>query len=97
MATLRKITSTASNMTLTVYKLQNIIGYRFTNAEFGWEAVQAPGSLIRLGELNARGLIRHSPGWQRFPDGNRRLAVLGDTVLKLALVEDWYQGDAVRG
>lgn len=97
MATIRRVQNTIGHMTPTVRKLQNIIGYKFNNAQYLWEAVQAPGSIIRSGEISGAGTIRHSVGWQRFPDGNRRLAVLGDTVLKLALVEDWYKGDEVRG
>lgn len=80
-----------------VRKLQSRIGYNFKNAQYLWEAVQAPGSIVRSGEVEGAGTERHSVGFQRFPDGNRRLAVLGDTVLKLALVEDWYQGEGVRG
>ncbi|KAL2058320.1 hypothetical protein ABVK25_001046 [Lepraria finkii] len=96
MATIRRVQNTIGHMTPTVRKLQNILGYKFNNAQYLWEAVQAPGSIIRSGEISGAGTIRHSAGWQRFPDGNRRLAVLGDTVLKLALVEDWYKGDEVR-
>lgn len=88
---------TALRMAPTVRKLQSRIGYNFRNAQYLWEAVQAPGSIVRSGEVEGAGTGRHSVGFQRFPDGNRRLAVLGDTVLKLALVEDWYRGEAVRG
>ena len=85
-------------MAHTVSKLQGRLRYRFKNAQFLWEAVQAPGSIVRSGELACAGTERHSVGFRRFPDGNRRLAVLGDTVLKLALVEDWYKdGRTVRG
>lgn len=88
---------TALRMAPTVRKVQSRIGYNFQNAQFIWEALQAPGSIVRSGEVEGAGTERHSVGFQRFPDGNRRLAVLGDTVLKLALVEDWYKGDGVRG
>lgn len=88
---------TALRMAPTVRKVQSRIGYNFKNAQFIWEAVQAPGSIVRSGEVEGAGTERHSVGYQRFPDGNRRLAVLGDTVLKLALVEDWYKGEGVRG
>lgn len=87
---------TALRMAPTVRKVQSRIGYNFKNAQYLWEAVQAPGSIVRSGEVEGAGTERHSVGFQRFPDGNRRLAVLGDTVLKLALVEDWYQGKGVR-
>lgn len=88
---------TALRMFPTVRKVQSRIGYDFKNAHYVWEALQAPGSIVRSGEVEGAGTERHSVGFQRFPDGNRRLAVLGDTVLKLALVEDWYGGDGVRG
>ena len=88
---------TALRMAPTVRKAQSRIGYNFKNAQYLWEAVQAPGSIIRSGEVEGAGTERHSAGFQRFPDGNRRLAVLGDTVLKLALVEDWYKREGSRG
>ncbi|CAD6584555.1 MAG: hypothetical protein ASARMPRED_001799 [Alectoria sarmentosa] len=86
----------AVRMAPTVCKLQRKIGYNFKNAQYLWEAVQAPGSIVRSGEVEGAGTERHSRGFQRFPDGNRRLAVLGDTVLKLALVEDWFKGEGSR-
>ena len=88
---------TTFRMVSTVRKVENRIGYPFQNATFLWEAVQAPGSIVRSGEVLGAGTERHSTGFVRFPDGNRRLAVLGDTVLKLALVDDWYRGGGVRG
>ena len=84
-------------MVSTVRMAQIKIGYDFKNAPYLWEALQAPGSIVRSGEIDGAGTERHSVGFQRFPDGNRRLAVLGDAVLRLALVEDWYKGDTVRG
>ena len=88
---------TALRMAPTIRKLQNRIGYNFKNAQYLWEAVQAPGAIVRSGEVLGAGTERHSVGFQSFPEGNRRLAVVGDTVLKLALIEDWYKGEAVRG
>ncbi len=87
----------ALRMGPTVRQVQRRIGYNFNNAQYLWEALQAPGSVVRSGEVEGAGTERHSVGFQRFPDGNRRLAVLGDTVLKLALVEGWYKGDGNRG
>lgn len=87
----------AVRMAPTVRKVQSRIGYNFKNAQYLWEAVQAPGSIVRTGEVEGAGTERHSLGFQRFPDGNRRLAVLGDTVLKLALVEDWFKEEGSRG
>ena len=87
-----------SPMVSTVARLQNIIGYKFKNAQLGWEAVQAPGSITRAGEtVHARTAKDTAVGFERLPDGNRRLAVIGDTALRLALCEVWYLGDEVRG
>lgn len=65
--------------------VQDIIGYNFTDPFILWEALQAAGS----GNTFA--------GNRRFPEGNKRLAVLGDTILQLVLVRDWYETALVRG
>lgn len=64
--------------------VEGIIGYRFSDRLILWEALQAAGSPVT------------SAGTRRFPDGNKRLAVLGDAVLKLVLVAEWYDGADVR-
>lgn len=87
----------ALQMAPAVSLVQKTIGHEFRNALYIWEALQAPGSIVRSGQIQGVGTKRHSVGFQRFTDGNRRLAVLGDTVLKLALVGDWYKGEGVRG
>ena len=84
-------------MTPTIRTAQNKIGYRFKNPQYLWEALQAPGSIVRSGEVQGAGTTYHSKGFEGFPDGNRRLAVVGDAALRLAIVEDWYKGDTVRG
>ena len=81
----------------TVQILQTILSYKFKNAQLLWEAVQAPGSIVRSGEVAGAGTIRHSVGFERCPDGNRRLAIVGDVALKMALVEEWYDGKEDRG
>ncbi|KAM0797066.1 ribonuclease III domain-containing protein [Usnea florida] len=80
----------------TVRKLQSKIGYTFKNPQYLWEAVQAPGSVLHPDEVPSSGTDRHGAGLQKFPDGNKRLALLGDTILKLALLEDWYKGQESR-
>lgn len=87
----------AHNMLDTVLTMQKILGYKFNKPKILWEALQAPGAIFRSGEISGAGGIRHSVGYQRLPDGNKRLAIVGDTVLKLALVEDWYKGEENRG
>ncbi len=84
-------------MASTVARLQIITGYKFKNAQLIWEAVQAPGSITRVGQTVQARTTRHSLGFERLPDGNKRLAVVGDTALKLALCEDWYFGGEARG
>lgn len=67
-----------------VQRLQDIIGYSFEDPSIAFEAVSAAGAAIT------------SVGYRSFPNGNKRLAVLGDTVLQLALAEGWYEGDEAR-
>ena len=65
--------------------VENIIGYNFNDPLILWEALQPAGS----------GVI--SAGSRLFLDGNKRLAMLGDAVLHVALVDDWYGGAGTRG
>ena len=62
-----------------------LIAYPIREPFIFWEALNAPGSGIT------------SIGTRRFPDGNKRLAMLGDAVLKSALLQDWYVGSQARG
>ncbi|KAL8974625.1 MAG: hypothetical protein Q9197_001137 [Variospora fuerteventurae] len=73
----------ASEKSRTLAEME-IIGYTFNDPTLVWEAVSAAGSFT-------------SGGNRQFADGNKRLAVLGDTVLQLALAEHWYDGTGVRG
>ena len=75
----------ANNMDTILQAVQNIIEYRFKEQLILWEAMQAAGSNVR------------SAGDRKFLDGNKRLAVIGDTVLQLVLAEKWYSGGTVRG
>lgn len=72
-------------MTGKVQGAEAIIGRTFNNRLLLWEALQAAGSPVLL------------IGNRRLENGNKRLAVLGDTVLQLALVEGWYESNAARG
>lgn len=71
-------------MALAVQGVQNVIGYTFADPYLVREAVSAAGSIVAAGP-------------RRFPNGNKRLALLGDTILQLALAEDWYDGTEPRG
>ncbi|KAK4692495.1 hypothetical protein P7C71_g4727, partial [Lecanoromycetidae sp. Uapishka_2] len=75
----------ASSMAAKIHGAEAIIGHTFANQLLLWEALQAAGSPV------------HMVGTRRLDNGNKRLAVLGDTVLQLALVEDWYEGNTPRG
>ncbi|KAL8701941.1 MAG: hypothetical protein Q9201_004646 [Fulgogasparrea decipioides] len=57
---------------------QALIDYQFNDIAPLWEALQAPGP-------DATTL-----SGQPLPRGNMRLALLGDSVLKTALLEGWY-------
>lgn len=88
----------ASRLIPTIEKAQSIIGYKFTNSQLLWKAFQAPDSLLRSGSDETAGLrtVRFSVEFDRFPGGHKSLALLGDTVLKLVLVEIWYKMDCKR-
>ncbi|CAO1601421.1 hypothetical protein XANCAGTX0491_005084 [Xanthoria calcicola] len=73
-----------AQMKVAVNGVESIIGYVFDDRFLLWEALQAAGSPV----VHA--------GGRSFRNGNKRLAVLGDTVLQLALVEQWYAGEQAR-
>lgn len=75
----------ANDMDTNLEAVQDIIGYQFNERLILWEAMQAAGSMVR------------SAGDREFVDGNKRLAVIGDTVLQLVLAESWYGSGTSRG
>ncbi|KAF6221564.1 hypothetical protein HO133_002420 [Letharia lupina] len=64
--------------------VEEIIGYQFSDPWTIWEALQAAGSPVQ------------TIGNRRLVGGNRRLAVLGDRVLDLAIAEAWHEGMEAR-
>ncbi|EON64602.1 hypothetical protein W97_03835 [Coniosporium apollinis CBS 100218] len=64
---------------------QAVLGYDFNDSDLLWEALQAAGSPV------------FAVGRRFLPDGNKRLAILGDAVLKLILIRDGYVHDESRG
>ena len=66
-----------------VHGVENIIGYTFDDPYLVWEAVSAAGSIT-------------SAGGRHFVNGNKRMAVVGDTLLQLALAESWYESPLER-
>lgn len=67
----------------TIEAVESLIQYKFKDSALLWEA------------LNIKPVI--TPGLPVPPEGNKRLAVIGDSVLQLALAEEWYKGDTSRG
>jgi ribonuclease-3 len=65
--------------------VETLIQYKFHDTELLWEALQT--TKVLLG--NARAAVP--------PDGNRRLAIVGDAAMQLALAEDWYRTSDSRG
>ena len=72
-------------MTDKIQGVENAIGYQFDDQAVLWEALQAAGSGVT--SINGRPLT----------DGNKRLALLGDAIVNVALIEDWYEGSAPKG
>ncbi|OBT76529.1 hypothetical protein VF21_05435 [Pseudogymnoascus sp. 05NY08] len=60
---------------------EDVIDYSFIDKELLWEALQAAGSNMAF----------------RYPEGNKRLAMIGDAVLKLVVLEDLRAVDSQRG
>ena len=58
---------------------QAIVGYNFVDPSILWESLQAPGAPPIA--TNGR----------NFSNGNKRLALLGDAVLKTVLLGHWYK------
>jgi len=72
-------------MLLAVENLQSTLTYQFTNPRHLLEVLKAAGSGQNIDQSRT------------FIDGNKRLAQLGDAVMKLALLEDWYASGTDRG
>jgi ribonuclease III len=66
-------------------KCQDIIGYEFNNRHLGWEALQMAGN----------GISRS--GGRSCPSGNKRLAIMGDSILGVVLSKPWYDGGKAEG
>ncbi|CAD6592085.1 MAG: hypothetical protein ASARMPRED_005972 [Alectoria sarmentosa] len=63
----------------TIDAVESLIQYRFNHTALLWEALQCSG------------IIFDSEGQAVLPDGNKRLAIIGETVLRLALADEWYK------
>ena len=65
--------------------IQRKLRYVFVDPSILSEALQAAGNGIS------------QVGGRKIMEGNKRLAMLGDSVLQLALLNDWYMGGESRG
>ena len=68
-----------------IHAVETLVRYRFHNPALLWEALQGPSVLI------------DSAGKPVPPDGNKRLAIVGDAAIRLALAENWYPGKTSKG
>ena len=68
-----------------IIAVEEIIGYSFNDANCLWEALQAPGSGV------------FQAGHRAIPEGNKRLALVGDAAIKKIIVDDWFLTDHPRG
>jgi len=59
-------------------RVQTILQYTFRDQSLLIEALQAPGSNVS------------TVGGRPIPDGNRRLGLLGNTVIQTMLLDEWY-------
>jgi ribonuclease-3 len=75
----------ATQMNAYVAGVENVIGCHFTDPNKLWEALQAAGSPVQF------------IGSRRISDGHKRLALIGDSVLKLALISHLYVGTDSKG
>ena len=67
------------------HDLERRLGHIFHNPDLLGEALEAAGNGTQ------------KIGNREIEDGNKRLALLGDTILKMALLRDWFaSGDTRR-
>lgn len=90
----KTLSSTTPRLKTIVYKalpdnsrqeLERKIGHIFADPNLLWEALQAHGN----------GVVQI--GIRKVQDGNKKMAMLGDTILQLAVLRDWFDsGDSRR-
>lgn len=68
-----------------VQRCQEIIKYEFIDQDLGWEALQMAGNGTKVA------------GSREIPNGNKRLAILGEFVINVILSRDWYDSGANEG
>lgn len=87
----------ASRMVSAMVNVQSVIGYRFKNHQFLQEALRMPSTTFRSNKTAEVDAVEDVWGIRRSRDGIKRLAAVGDSVLKTALLEDWYYRGHPRG
>lgn len=75
----------ATKMLNSINNVEDILGYTFIDSTYLWEALQAPGSGVSV------------VGTRRIYDGNKRLALRGDSAIRIIIVKDWFSTDCSRG
>ena len=73
------------SMLAKVEHCQKILGYQFRDQDLCWEALQMAGNGMRVA------------GSRLIPNGNKRLAIIGDLVIDLILSEAWYGRGELEG
>ncbi|KAH7031870.1 ribonuclease III domain-containing protein [Macrophomina phaseolina] len=63
-----------------MHKIEETIGYEFTNTNLMEEAILAAGASVS------------DPAIRGDPKGNKRLALVGDAVIQLVILDKWYWG-----
>ena len=66
-------------------QIQTIVGHKFNNVLYLWEALQSPGSGVFM--VDGRTLYR----------GNESMAIVGDSALQTALVGMWFKTGQQKG
>jgi ribonuclease-3 len=66
------------------HDLERLLGHIFDNPNLMWEALQAAGNgVVQIGD-------------RKIEDGNKKMALLGDSILKLAILRDWFTSGKTR-
>jgi hypothetical protein len=66
------------------HTLERKLGHIFENPNLLWEALQAHGNGIKM------------IGDRKIEDGNKKLALLGDCVIKMVILNDWFETSESR-
>ena len=68
-----------------VEHVQTFLAYRFNNSSLLLEALRAAGSGYNMNQNRTT------------IDGNKRLATLGDAIMKIIVLDEWYASPSDRG